>query len=417
MPSRILKESICTSETINALSPEEEVFFYRLLVQCDDYGRMDARPAILRARCYPLRLDQVSDADISQWLQTLESVGLIQRYTVGGRPYLQMVTWEKHQRIRNRVGKYPAPPEDVPGPREHVMPFERDVEDLVYDALSRCERIAGNKIIECGRQVRVGESYLDIVATTESATYVFEIKRVRLTKKAIEQLTRYTKATDGKGILIGNGLSPEFDLDSCRTRDFAVVSYDDALDFTLVLPGAGVNSLSDIGLDRDSTGNHVKSRSIPKMLESESEVELESESRIRTRAPRSSSTLLPPASPSEQQLLSALQSVAGYPFDEAKDLQFIRQLAEDFPDVDLLAEAKAWRTYKLDRPLEKKSNARSQFRNWLSKARQFRSRDTPRRQDRHDDDDQSRNPIYRDLTEEALREAAEAGLLEPEDEL
>ncbi len=126
---------------------------------------------------------------------------------------------------------------------------------------------------------------------------------------------------------------------------------------------------------------------------------------------------LPAPSLPEQQLLSILQGIAGYPFDESKDLEFIRQLAEDFPDIDILAEAKAWRTYKLDRPLEKKSNARSQFRNWVSKSKQFkRVRDAPR-QDR-DDDDQSRNPIYRDLTEEAMREAEELGWpLEQEDEL
>ena len=49
MPNRIIKESICTSDTIDQLSPEEEIFFYRLIVNCDDYGRMDARPQILRA--------------------------------------------------------------------------------------------------------------------------------------------------------------------------------------------------------------------------------------------------------------------------------------------------------------------------------------------------------------------------------
>ena len=35
MPNRILKDSICTSETIEGLTDAEEVFFYRLLVQCD----------------------------------------------------------------------------------------------------------------------------------------------------------------------------------------------------------------------------------------------------------------------------------------------------------------------------------------------------------------------------------------------
>ena len=55
MPNRILKESICTSENIQQLSPFEEITFYRLMVNCDDYGRMDARPRILISKLFPLR--------------------------------------------------------------------------------------------------------------------------------------------------------------------------------------------------------------------------------------------------------------------------------------------------------------------------------------------------------------------------
>ena len=107
MPNRILKDSICTSPNIDALSLEAETFFYRLLVQCDDYGRMDARPAILRARCYPLRLDAVTDARIGAWLAELASADLVVLYSVDGRPYLQMRTWERHQQVRAKSSKYP----------------------------------------------------------------------------------------------------------------------------------------------------------------------------------------------------------------------------------------------------------------------------------------------------------------------
>lgn len=109
MPNRILKESICTSETINSLTFEEEVFFYRLLVNCDDYGRLDARPSILRAKCFPLRVDSISDARIEQWLAKLVAVGLIRLYGVDGKRYLQVVTWDKHQQVRAKRSKYPAP--------------------------------------------------------------------------------------------------------------------------------------------------------------------------------------------------------------------------------------------------------------------------------------------------------------------
>ena len=55
MPNRILKESICTSDQIDALTWFDEVVWYRLIVNCDDYGRMDGRPAVLKSRLFPLK--------------------------------------------------------------------------------------------------------------------------------------------------------------------------------------------------------------------------------------------------------------------------------------------------------------------------------------------------------------------------
>lgn len=92
---------------MDALSWFEEVFFYRLVVNCDDYGRMDARPAILRARLFPLKT--VTDKQMEQALQSLRSAGIIDLYFVDGKPYLQMRTWEKHQQIRSKKSKYPSP--------------------------------------------------------------------------------------------------------------------------------------------------------------------------------------------------------------------------------------------------------------------------------------------------------------------
>jgi len=107
MPNRILKDSICTSPNIDNLSRDAEVFFYRLIVQCDDFGRMDARPPILRARCYPLQIDKVAVENISAWLLELANSDLITIYTVGNQPYIQMRTWERHQQVRAKRSKYP----------------------------------------------------------------------------------------------------------------------------------------------------------------------------------------------------------------------------------------------------------------------------------------------------------------------
>lgn len=109
MPNRIIKESICTSENLDNLTPEEEVFFYRLVVNCDDYGRADARPQVLRAKCFPIRMDRISNSDIDRWLRSLAREKLITIYYVEGKPYLQFVTWGKHQQIRAKKSKFPAP--------------------------------------------------------------------------------------------------------------------------------------------------------------------------------------------------------------------------------------------------------------------------------------------------------------------
>ncbi|MCL6479326.1 MAG: hypothetical protein K6T65_13115 [Peptococcaceae bacterium] len=109
MPNRIIKESICTSENLDNLSPEEERFFYRLMVNCDDYGRHDARPQILRAKCFPLKMDHITNEDIESWLYALVREKLIILYRVGDKAYLQFVTWERHQQIRAKKSKYPGP--------------------------------------------------------------------------------------------------------------------------------------------------------------------------------------------------------------------------------------------------------------------------------------------------------------------
>ena len=107
MPNRLLKESICTSENIDQLTPLQEILFYRLIVNCDDFGRMDARPKVLASKLFPLRdirMNQITDA-----LRALTSAELVVLYEKDGHPFLQMKTWDRHQQIRAKKSKYPAP--------------------------------------------------------------------------------------------------------------------------------------------------------------------------------------------------------------------------------------------------------------------------------------------------------------------
>ena len=108
----MIKESICTSEQIDALTPFEETTFYRLMVNADDYGCFDGREKVLAARLYPLK--EINPADMRAAVDRLEAVGLIARYTVEGREYLHFPTWFNHQRLRQTKHKFPPPVAAIP---------------------------------------------------------------------------------------------------------------------------------------------------------------------------------------------------------------------------------------------------------------------------------------------------------------
>ena len=107
MPNRIIKESICTSDNIDQLSAFQETMFYRLIVNCDDFGRFDGRPKILVAKLFPLK--DIRTQQIEEALRALTSAELVILYEVDGKPFVQMKTWDRHQQIRTKKSKYPAP--------------------------------------------------------------------------------------------------------------------------------------------------------------------------------------------------------------------------------------------------------------------------------------------------------------------
>ena len=113
MPNRIIKESIARSEKISGLTDFQFRLWIHLITYVDDYGRGDARPAIIRGACFPLR-DRVSNKDIEAGICGLADIGCVSLYTVDGRPYLCLPGWDEHQRVRQKVSKYPSPEDADP---------------------------------------------------------------------------------------------------------------------------------------------------------------------------------------------------------------------------------------------------------------------------------------------------------------
>jgi hypothetical protein len=110
MPNRIIKDSVRQDERIDRLNWFEEVVFYRLIVTVDDFGCYDGRISVLKNTLFPAK-DNVTKKAVEDAISKLASVGLLCRYTVNGKPYVSFPKWERHQRIRNKVRKYPEPPD------------------------------------------------------------------------------------------------------------------------------------------------------------------------------------------------------------------------------------------------------------------------------------------------------------------
>lgn len=108
MPNRIIKESICTSDSLDCLSWFDEVLFYRLIVNCDDYGCFDGRMAVIKNRLFPLK-ENLTTKEVSDGIMRLVSAGLVVLYESNGKPYLFLPTWNDHQTVRAKKRKYPEP--------------------------------------------------------------------------------------------------------------------------------------------------------------------------------------------------------------------------------------------------------------------------------------------------------------------
>lgn len=112
MPSRIIREGILSSERVDQLPDwAAECFYRRLMSVVDDFGRYYGNASLIRAACYPLKIDTVSNPDIDRWLDDCAKAALICIYESNTKRYLQMLDFR--QQTRAKDSKFPAPDEQA----------------------------------------------------------------------------------------------------------------------------------------------------------------------------------------------------------------------------------------------------------------------------------------------------------------
>lgn len=116
MPNRVIREGYLESERINALTPPAEIFFFRLMLKADDFGRYTSHASLLKAHLFPLKIDRIRVADISRWIAECEKAGLIALYVSDSKQYLLIRNFR--QRLRMKKGVFPQPPKELQEPEE-----------------------------------------------------------------------------------------------------------------------------------------------------------------------------------------------------------------------------------------------------------------------------------------------------------
>lgn len=107
---RTIDPAIWVDEAFTSLSLGARILYVGLVTQADDEGRLSGSALELKLRIFPA--DGFELSKIEEWRSELNQSRLIRCYTIGGKCYLTIIGWGKHQNVRwSSPSKIPAPPE------------------------------------------------------------------------------------------------------------------------------------------------------------------------------------------------------------------------------------------------------------------------------------------------------------------
>ena len=109
MPNRYTREGINSSRSVASLDPAAEVFYRRMLLVIDDFGRYEVDYLLIRSAAYPVH-NYIRETDIARWMAACQKAGLLAFYESGGRRYM---VFTKTEPPRAKCSRYPDPPPDL----------------------------------------------------------------------------------------------------------------------------------------------------------------------------------------------------------------------------------------------------------------------------------------------------------------
>ncbi|MDP3769148.1 MAG: hypothetical protein Q8S13_14140, partial [Dehalococcoidia bacterium] len=110
MPSRIIRDTLTSSDSLGNCSPAAQDRVERYWLACDDLGCFDYDGIVLKGSLYPRRPDMTPEqieADLAEYVRW----GMVEVWTARGRRYGFWKNWHRHNRRRPDAKlKRPLPP-------------------------------------------------------------------------------------------------------------------------------------------------------------------------------------------------------------------------------------------------------------------------------------------------------------------
>ncbi len=136
--ARNIKPGFFQNEDIVELSFADRLLFIGLWTLADREGRLEDRPKRIKMSLFP-----ADEIDIEKGISELVRYGFARRYEVSGKPYIQIVSFAKHQRPHHQEKASEIPPEpdlrtnpeiNAPNPPDSLIPDSLNTERGLSDS-------------------------------------------------------------------------------------------------------------------------------------------------------------------------------------------------------------------------------------------------------------------------------------------
>ena len=202
MPNRMIKETLRTSRNVSSLTDFQFRIWVLLITYVDDYGRGNADPELLKSLLFP-RKHSVSINQIQNAIKALDSKGMITLYDFDGETYFYFPKWADHQRIRQKVSKFPEPPAICSNPPQLAAGLREKRPETKPNQVE-VEVETNRNQLETNARARVSNSQPDVGRVME---YFLDRVNPSPSPLAIEMLKKYTEELSADVVIHALGIA------------------------------------------------------------------------------------------------------------------------------------------------------------------------------------------------------------------